>query len=89
MATADLTSYDRATRSRDGSLADGVFISAAMAGAVCGGLAGTGVSASALPGFDPTVVGTLGVVLGSIVAGALGRYVAFPLWAALFSSDKR
>ena len=45
MATADLTSYDRATRSRDGSLADGVFISAAMAGAVCGGLAGTGVSA--------------------------------------------
>ena len=50
---------------------------------------GTGVSASALPGFDPTVLGTLGVVLGSIVAGALGRYVAFPLWAALFSSDKR
>jgi len=51
-----------------------------------GGAAGALVGSSAVVGsfeYATVLVGTLGVVLGSAVAGATGHYVLFPIYRVL------
>jgi hypothetical protein len=87
MATAHL-SYERTALPRTGT-ADGVCVGSAMLGATAGALGG--VVAVAGSGFEyaPVLVGTLGVIVGSVVAGTVGRYLVFPAWAALSRGNHR
>ena len=71
------------------AVADGVCVGSAMLGAATGALAG--VVAAAGSGFEyaPVLVGTLGVILGSILAATVGRCLIFPVWTALARATHR
>lgn len=84
MATAQLTTFGHAGRETETApRADGFCMSSAMFGGAAGALAGTSAAASSFE-YAAVLVGTLGVVVGSVVAGAAGNYVLFPVYRLLF-----
>jgi hypothetical protein len=80
MATAQLSTYDRAESTTPSG--DGVCVTSAMFGGACGALAGTTAAVSSFE-YAAVLFGTAGVILGSVVAGAAGRYLVFPVYQAL------
>jgi hypothetical protein len=50
-----------------------------MFGGAAGALAGTSAAAGSFE-YAAVLIGTLGVVLGSVVAGAAGNYVLYPVY---------
>jgi len=81
MATAQLTTSNQRAQCTAAN-ADGFCITSAMFGGIGGALAG----ATAIGGsfeYASVLVGTLGVVIGSFVAGTAGRYLLAPIWTAL------
>ena len=82
MATAQLSTYH--TRDiRTDCLGDSVCVGSAMLGAASGALAGATLVGGTFE-YSAVLIGTLGVVLGSVLAGTAGRYLVFPVWKALF-----
>jgi hypothetical protein len=81
MATVQLSTFNRDERNPMPA-ADGVCITAAMFGGAAGALSGAAVVGSSFE-YAAVLFGTLGVVMGSIIAGTAGRYVIAPVWQAL------
>ena len=81
MATAQLTTFNHSASSTPTN-AEGFCITSAMFGGVGGALAGATAIGSSFE-YASVLVGTLGVVLGSVVAGTAGRYLLAPIWIAL------
>jgi hypothetical protein len=53
-----------------------------MSGGAMGALAGVAMIGSTFE-YAAVLVGTLGVVLGSVIAGTAGRYVLYPAFKAI------
>lgn len=76
MATAELNTTNKRTATgqmdyerRSGEVAaEWMLVASAMVGAVCGALAGVSLSALTFPAAEPTVLGSLGSILGSLSA---------------------
>jgi len=81
MATAQLSHYTNDT-SRAIPHGDGMCMSSAMFGAASGALAGATTVGSSFE-YAPVLFGTLGIILGSVIAGSLGRYLLTPAWNAV------
>ena len=64
------------------TLTDDVVAVAGMCGAVLGAVAGAILATTS----NAVALGTLGVLIGSVVSAAVGRYALLPLWSALFPS---
>lgn len=83
MATAHLsTNYDHAATADADTFAEGVLVSASMLGAVGGALMGAALT-TGLFEYADVLFGTLGVILGSLVAGTVGRCAILPALTAL------
>jgi hypothetical protein len=82
MATAQLSTYDHEV-SGAAPCEDGVCVSSAMFGGACGALAGATTAAGSFE-YAAVLFGTLGVVLGSVIAGTAGHYLVYPAYKALF-----
>jgi hypothetical protein len=83
MATAQLTTFSHHSECDTDAQAAGFCMSSAMFGGAAGALAGTSAAAGSFE-YATVLVGTLGVVVGSIVAGAAGHYVLFPVYRMIF-----
>ena len=84
MASTQLsTTYDDTAETQTATIADGMFASAAMLGAIGGALAGTSIAGPAFHDFARVLAGTFGVVLGSVIGGTVGRYLLFPAFTTL------
>lgn len=83
MATAQLTTFNHPSECDTDARAAGFCVSSAMFGGAGGALAGTSVAAGSFE-YAAVLVGTLGVVVGSVVAGAAGTYILFPVYRMLF-----
>jgi hypothetical protein len=82
MATAEISTFNH--RETDTAIRpDGFCMSSAMFGGATGALVGTSAAAGSFE-YATVVIGTLGVVLGSVIAGAAGHYVFFPVYRAFF-----
>ena len=81
MATAQLSTFTHQTNPAAAGSGDGICIGSAMIGAASGALAGTTLVAGSFE-YAAVLIGTLGVVLGSVVAGTAGRYLIAPTWKA-------
>jgi hypothetical protein len=81
MATVQLPAYDHSERAA-APTAEGFCVTSAMAG---GALGATTAAASVGGSFEyaAVLVGTLGVVLGSVVAGIAGHYLLYPAVRAI------
>ena len=79
MATAELTT----TKNDRESLGDNVFQLGAMLGAVAGALAGVSLAGDVFDGTSAAVFGTTGTLLGSVACAVIGKYLLFPMWAAM------
>ena len=80
MATAQLATFNQPASNTPANL-EGFCITSAMFGGVGGALAGLTAIGSSFE-YASVLVGTLGVVVGSVVAGTAGRYVLAPIWTA-------
>jgi hypothetical protein len=80
MATAHFSTYPQG-ESHTQPLADGFCVTSAMSGGAFGALAGVAMIGSTFE-YAAVLVGTLGVVLGSVIAGTAGRYVLYPAFKA-------
>jgi hypothetical protein len=83
MATAQLTTFNHHSQCDTDTRAAGFCMSSAMFGGASGALAGTSAAAGSFE-YAAVLVGTLGVVVGSVVAGAAGHYILFPVYRMLF-----
>lgn len=81
MATAQLSTFNHG-ESHTASPGDSVCVASAMFGAASGALAGATVVGGAFE-YSAVLIGTLGVVMGSIIAGTAGRYLITPMWKVL------
>jgi hypothetical protein len=90
MASAHLsTTYDRpTTEQRHCPVADGVFTCSAMLGAVGGALGGVGLAGGAFHDYAQVLLGTFGVVLGSVIGATVGRFLICPMLTA-FAARRR
>jgi hypothetical protein len=61
------------------SYSDRVYTMSSMTGAACGAVVGVGVAATAAVAFMPAVMGLVGIVSGSVLGSAVGRFVILPL----------
>jgi hypothetical protein len=86
MATVHIpTTYDQTRSPHTGSVADGVFACSAMIGAAGGALAGATIAGPMFHEYARVLVGTFGVVLGSVIGAPVGRFIVFPTWTRLFA----
>jgi hypothetical protein len=81
MATAQLTTFNHAEPNA-AARADGFCMTSAMFGGAGGALIGSSAAAGSFE-YATVLIGTLGVVLGSVVAGIAGHYVLYPIYRAL------
>jgi hypothetical protein len=81
MATAHFSGLDH-IETHPVTAEDGICVTSAMFGGACGALGGVAVAGGTFE-YAAVLVGTLGVMLGSIIAGTAGRYLVLPLWTAL------
>jgi hypothetical protein len=78
MATAQLTTFNHSEPSRS-ICADGFCTTSAMFGGAGGAILGATAAAGSFE-YATVLIGTLGVVLGSAIAGAAGQYVFYPIY---------
>ena len=81
MATANLSTCGHGETISECS-ADGVCVTSAMIGGAGGALVGTTIAGGSYE-YAAVLIGTLGVVLGSVVAALAGRYLIYPVWKTL------
>ena len=82
MATAQLTTFNHAEPNA-AARADGFCMTSAMFGGAGGALVGSSAATGSFE-YATVVIGTLGVVLGSVVAGIVGHYVLYPVYRTFF-----
>jgi hypothetical protein len=83
MATAQLTTFNHLSECDTAARTDGFCVPSAMFGGAAGALAGSSLAAGSFD-YAAVLVGTLGVVAGSVVAGAAGHYILFPVYRMFF-----
>ena len=81
MATVQLSTHNHCEAGR-ANLADAVCITTAMLGGAAGALLGAAAIGGSFE-YAAVLFGTLGVVLGSVIAGTAGRYLIAPAWMSL------
>ena len=81
MATVQLSTHASNER-HTASTADGVCVTSAMFGGAAGAL-GSAAAAGGSFEYAAVLFGTLGVVMGSVIAGTIGRYLVAPMWQTM------
>jgi hypothetical protein len=78
MATVQLSTH-ASHEHNAATLADGVCVTSAMFGGAAGALGGAAAVGGSFE-YAAVLFGTLGVVMGSVIAGTVGRFLVAPVW---------
>jgi hypothetical protein len=83
MATAQLTTITH-SQPNAALCANGICTTSAMFGGAGGAILGATAAAGTFE-YATVLIGTLGVVLGSAIAGAAGQFLFYPIYRTFFT----